>query len=84
MGRTSRQRPRTFGPMSDAILTSDTALADPWTIANAKRRKGSNVLKVPADALEALLRDHHTLITALRSRKLLTISLNPDQESLRS
>lgn len=66
----------------ERILTSDTGLASLWTIAQAKRRKGSNVLKVPADALEALLKDHHTLITALRSRKLLSVTLSPDQKSL--
>ena len=68
--------------VSDTIHTTDTALAALWGSVNAKRRKGSTAIKVEAPMLEAILKDHHTLITALQSRKLLQVAAGPDQKSL--
>lgn len=65
------------------IRTTDTALHGLGAILNAKRRKGSTHLKVPADWLAAIVADHHDLCTALRTRKLLVISPTTDQESLK-
>ena len=67
---------------ADTIHTNDTTLHELWAVVNAKRRKGSTAVKVDAEALTGLLKDHHTLITALQSRKLLTVSLGPDHVSL--
>lgn len=62
------------------LLTSDTALAGLWALVQAKRRKGSTTLnKVPADALENLLKDHHTLFTAKAGER---VEIGPDQTSL--
>lgn len=68
--------------MTDRILTTDTALHDLWGAVNAKRRAGTSTVKVDADALAALLKDHHTLYTALRERGRLTIVRREDQEGL--
>lgn len=67
----------------ETILTTDTALAALWASANAKRRAGATTAKADAEALTALLKDHHTLVTALQSRKLLTILPHADLESLK-
>lgn len=69
--------------LNDAILTSDTALASLWSAVNAKRRKGSTAIKVEAETLTNVLKDHHTLLTALQARKLLKVTLTADQESLK-
>lgn len=66
--------------MTDRLHTTDTELHTLWTITQAKRRAGTSSLKVPAEALEHLLKDHHAMVTALQSRKL--IALGPDMESL--
>jgi hypothetical protein len=65
------------------IETTDSELHALQTIRNARRRKGTTTLAVSAEALEHLLNDHHTLYTALRERKLLQITVGPDQESLK-
>lgn len=67
----------------ETILTTDTALQSLWSAVNAKRRKGSTAIKVDAEGLTAILKDHHTLLTALSARKLLAVTLNADQESLK-
>lgn len=64
------------------LHTSDTALHRLWGSVNAKRRAGTTAIKVDAAALEGLLKDHHTLLTALQSRKLLRIEATADQRSL--
>ncbi|SKA18098.1 hypothetical protein SAMN02745126_04022 [Enhydrobacter aerosaccus] len=64
------------------LLTTDTELSGLWATHHGKRASSTTV-KVPADALEHLLKDHHTLLTALRDRKLLTITIGPDMESLK-
>lgn len=66
----------------ERILTSDTALASLWAAVNAKRRAGTTTVKVDADTLSDALKDHHTLLTALMGRKLLSVTLTNDQESL--
>lgn len=64
------------------ILTTDSELRALWEAYHSKRRKGTTTQAVPIVALEHLLKDHHTLFTALQSRKLLQITAGPDQESL--
>lgn len=66
----------------ETLHTSDTALASLWAAVHAKRRADTTTLKVSPEELTALLKDHHTLVSALQSRKLLTIILTSDQESL--
>lgn len=64
------------------IETTDTALDALWKLYHAPRRSTVRTIVVPLDAFEALLRDHHTLITALQSRKLLQVTVGEDQGSL--
>lgn len=68
--------------MSDpTILTTDTMLHKLAAIDDGAR-EGSGTVKVPREALRNLLRDHYTLFTALRERKLLQVTAGPDQRSM--
>lgn len=60
------------------LATNDHALASLWAVVNAKRRKGSTTVKVDADALAGLLRDHHALVSSSPGR----ITIGPDCASL--
>ncbi|TAJ97172.1 MAG: hypothetical protein EPO10_29700 [Reyranella sp.] len=64
------------------ILTTDTELHALTEAMHAKRRKGTTTQAVPVEALEHIVKDHHTLLQALRDRRLLAITLGEDQESL--
>jgi hypothetical protein len=63
-------------------MISDRALHDLWAVFNAKRRKGSTVIKVEADSLGALLTTHHTLYSQLTASKKVEITLGPDHASM--
>jgi hypothetical protein len=58
-------------------MISDRALHDLWAVFNAKRRKGSTILKVDADSLGAILTTHHTLYSQLSVAGKLAITLGP-------
>lgn len=64
------------------ILTTDTELHALTEAMHAKRRKGTTTQAVPVEALEHLVKDHHTLLQALRDRKALVVTPGLDQESL--
>lgn len=64
------------------ILTTDTELHALTEAMHAKRRKGTTTQAVPVEALEHIVKDHHTLLQALKDRRLLSITPGPDQESL--
>jgi hypothetical protein len=63
------------------LLTTDTQL---HTLAEIddKAREGTEFIKVPREALRALLRDHYTLYTAALKQRH-RFDDRPDQESLR-
>lgn len=67
---------------TDAILTNDRQLHELEQIED-KAREGTEMVRVPREALRHLLRDHVTLLSALRNRRLLQITLGPDMESLK-
>jgi hypothetical protein len=64
------------------LQTSDSQLHRLAEIDDSAR-DGTEFVKVPRQALRHLLRDHTTLWTALRERKLLQIVAGPDQESFK-
>lgn len=44
-------------------MITDRALSDLWPAVNAKRRKGSDTIKVSASSLGELLQTHHALVS---------------------
>jgi hypothetical protein len=66
---------------NDVILTTDTDLHSLEKIEDAAR-PGTKMLYVPRDAVMHLLRDHITLLEALREKKLLQVTAGPELRSL--
>lgn len=69
------------------LLTTDTQLHKLATIEDGAR-EGTEIVKVPRDALRNLLRDHYTLYAAATGPTHLggkghTVSVGEDQESMR-
>lgn len=67
--------------MSDRIETTDSQLQELRRVVNVAR-EGSKTVTVEKEALRRLLNDHHTLYSALTSRKLLQVTAGADQRSL--
>lgn len=69
--------------MSDkeTIMTTDSEL-HALEVIEDKARPGTAMLYVPRDAVMHLLRDHITLLAALKERKLLQVTAGPELRSL--
>jgi hypothetical protein len=63
------------------ILTTDSQLHELATIDDAAR-DSTEYVRVPRVALRNIVRDHTTMWTALKERKLLQITPTEDQRSL--
>jgi hypothetical protein len=59
-------------------MIRDTDLNALWAAFHAKRRKGSDTIKVSASSLGALLETHHALVSGGK----LAVTLGPDHVSL--
>lgn len=67
--------------MTDRIETTDTDLHELRRMVNVAR-PGTRTVTVDKEALRRLLNDHHTLYSAMTSRKLLQVTAAADQASL--
>jgi hypothetical protein len=63
------------------ILTTDSQLHE-LAMIDDTARESTEYVKVPRVALRNIVRDHTTLWTALRERKLVQITPTEDQRSL--
>jgi hypothetical protein len=63
------------------IQTTDTEL-QALAKAEDSARDGTTHVKVPREALRNLLRDHYTLWTIVRERRIVQVTTKEDQRSL--